>query len=168
MRKALKLATSISTRKPAAKPVRGAVIATPINPPADLPNPAGVDAKLAKRLLGKHAAKPSDKPATDAAPVKHDIAKLTYTGPSPTVRGHGRKLTAINPGKSFGPATERDNSYLRDLRAAYGNKPFLRLDSDAGCVNRQLFYGNIAIVDGDPAARNLRLQITPIGMQRKL
>lgn len=166
MRKALKLATSISTRKPSTAKPAAAAPAKPASvaklAPATTVKPA------ANKLSAVAATAATVKPATDAAPVKHDISKLTYTGPSPVIRGHGRKLTAINPAKTFGPATERDNSYLRDLRAAYGNKPFLRLDSDAGCVNRQLFYGNVVVVGGDLAARNLQLQITPTGMQRKL
>lgn len=166
MRKALKLSTSIATRKPStAKPAAAAPAK-----PASVAKPAtAATVKPATNKLSAVATTAAaTKPATDAAPVKHDISKLTYTGPSPVIRGHGRKLTAINPAKTFGPATERDNSYLRDLRAAYGNKPFLRLDSDAGCVNRQLFYGNVVVVGGDLAARNLQLQITPTGMQRKL
>ncbi len=38
---------------------------------------------------------------------------------------------------------------------------FYRLDADAGCVNRAIFYGRLRIVDGELHSRMLRLAIVP-------
>ena len=114
------------------------------------------------------AAKAAPAPATEAkaapAPVRmHENVSLTYAGASPTVRGHGRKLAAIRTDIGAAKITERDESFIRDLRAVYRDKPFKRLDTDAGCVRRAIAHKFITI-SGDVSSRDAVLTITSLGL----
>lgn len=104
--------------------------------------------------------------SNDEKPKQHDY-KPSYAGPSPTVRGHARKLSPV---KLDAPApksvTERDDTFVTDLYRAYGDKPFPRLDADAGNMRRAIGHGFIAYVSGNTDARDCKFQLTDTGCAR--
>jgi hypothetical protein len=113
------------------------------------------------------AAKPAAVPVAPAAEAAkpeakrplHNI-KLSYAGPSPTVRQHGRKLSAIRTDLGAGRITERDETFMRDLRTAYGTRTFKRFDADAGCVRRAIAHGFLTHVSGDLGSRDAEFKLT--------
>jgi hypothetical protein len=135
---------------------------------------ANVQRKLRKvNLEPKAAAKPAKgaapaAKAADTAPrakgAVHTLKGVTYSGPSPVVRGHSRKLTAINTNLGAGQITERDEAFIRGVRTTYGSAPFKRLDLDAGCVRRAISHQFITHVGGDLGSRDAIFKVTSKGM----
>jgi hypothetical protein len=122
----------------------------------------------AKKAANKPAAakKAANKPA--AAPVKLTFAgggTGTYRG-SPTFRGHGKKLSPVSLSKPAASVTDRDQSFVTDLRKLYGAKPFPRLDCDAGNLGRAITLGLVKYVaggdtrDGHIYGRDAQFQLT--------
>lgn len=107
------------------------------------------------------------KPAVKKQPApRHDTVKLTYAGASPTIRGHGFRLTPVRLDYSANSITPRDQSFCHDMRAAYGDKAkagFKRLDGDAGAIGRGITLGNVKHVSGDLASRNCVFALTERG-----
>lgn len=129
-----------------------------------------VNSKAVKATSAKapKATKPTKQAAPEAKPEAkkpvirptHEIAG-SYAGPSPTIRHHARKLATIRTDLGALTVTERDQSFIRDLRAKYADKPFKRYDADAGCVRRAIAHGFLTHVSGDLADRNAEFQLTP-------
>lgn len=121
-------------------------------------------AKASNRGKSPDAKAPDAKAAEKREAKKHDI-KLTYAGPSPTVRGHERKLSAIRTDIGAANVTVRDGTFIADIVAKYGTKPFKRYDTDAGCVRRAIAHGFLQHVSGPADARDATFQATDTGEQ---
>lgn len=165
---AAKVAAKVA--KPAAivvtKPAKGAKVATPATP-----------AKVATTNTTKVA-----KPA--ATHIRHDD---TLGGGSYLARGDGTSATTnIGNGSSSAAVrkrptndpTERTDGLLRDLREAFGAKPFMRGNIGAGALGRLWALGHVEHLDGGTKRTGLygpevqgeaaRFQVTKLGMARKL
>lgn len=127
--------------------------------------------KVAKPVEGAATAAKAETVETTEKPKKkvaaarmHDVGKLSYAGASPTIRGHGRKLSPVNPALGAGKVTERDETFIKDIRKVYGTRPFARLDADAGCVRRAMFHKFLEHVSGDLGSRDATFRVTSKGM----
>lgn len=130
---------------PAAKPVKRVIKAKPGKPAATKP-------------AAKAAAKPAAKPAKPDA-AQHGFT-TAYRGPSPVIRAHGRKLSPIVLDRIPGNFTDRDGALLRAMHAKFGEKPFQRLDLDAGAVSRQIGFGYFRHVSGNLDERTATFAVT--------
>lgn len=140
-----------------------------LKPSKAVAKPVAKAAKPSKPVAAVKPAAKAEKPVQKQAKPVHNIAG-TYTGPSPTFRGHGRKLSRVAI-ERFGtllnePTTDRDNAFLSDLRSTFGNKPFPRYDADAGNLRRAGERGFLKHVSGDPASRDCIFQLTEKALRK--
>lgn len=124
-----------------------------------------VAAKPGKPVAAKPAKPGKAKP--EAGPDIHGT-RGTYTGASPSFRGHGKRLSPIVLDRIPGTYTDRDNAFLHDLYAAYGTKPFARRDADAGAISRLIGHGALHHVSGELDMRDCKFAVTAKAVKTRL
>lgn len=116
----------------------------------------------------------SKKPAAQKAPKPvYTTDGLTYAGASPTMRGHGKNLSAVRLDYAAATITPRDTSFVRDIRAEFGEKAkreFKRLSPkhgilDAGNLGRAYTHGFVSHIGGNLGALDCRFALTDTGYQ---
>lgn len=108
----------------------------------------------------------NDTTTSKPAPSKHEYTDsyVAAGGASGTRRDHGRTLSPVRTDIGAATVTARDESFIRDLRATYGDKPFCRFDLDAGCIRRAISHGFLDHLDGELASRAAKFKLTARGL----
>lgn len=138
--------------------------------------------KLAVSKKSANAAKPTTPKKSDAdakpttptksekpQPIQHDIP-TSYSGASNCFTTR-KSRTAIQTDKyNTQPDlifTARQNAFMQALKAKYADKPFKRLNADAGQLSRAIRAGHIQHVNGDPASLDATYQLTKKAIETK-
>lgn len=132
-------------------------------------NAKATQAKANIKAKAAPAAKPEATEAKKPMRVLHEI-KTSYSGVSGALRKN-KSRTAISHAAFGGligaTLTERDNAFMRDIKAAFSDKPFQRGNLDAGNLRRAGERGLIVSVSGNGQSEHDTYKLSKLALESK-